>query len=280
MLTERQYKEEFLSGLHQTEYNKCRFAEDKLSFCKQWIYQHCKSDHWLVKEFCNQKLNIAMNQELCNELQAWTDKIAVIDKLHALNLDELLIPSICVRYVNKLENLQYIVNKPYIIKCNHGSGWNNIVTTETDTIHAKIDNWLTLNYAYICGYEAQYEHIAPGYIVQPLLCDKPIDYSFWCKNGDIVAISMTKKLGKNLEQYLAFVDEQGKPLDWYIGAKPEMSDLTKSFRTKLDILKPYVIELAKQFELVRIDMYCVNDKAYFGETTFTPCGGNLQVSYV
>ena len=37
MLSEAEYKQEWLNGLHQTDYNNCRFAEDKTQFSIDWI---------------------------------------------------------------------------------------------------------------------------------------------------------------------------------------------------------------------------------------------------
>ncbi len=39
---------------------------------------------------------------------------------------------------------------------------------------------------------------------------------------------------------------------------------------------PYVKELAKPFDFVRVDMFYINGHIYFGELTFTPCSGRLD----
>ena len=36
-MTEEEYKAEWLQGLHNTEYNNCRFADDKVKFGIEWI---------------------------------------------------------------------------------------------------------------------------------------------------------------------------------------------------------------------------------------------------
>lgn len=43
MLTEEEYKSEWVAGLHQTDYNNCRFADDKLEYCKDWLSKNVKS---------------------------------------------------------------------------------------------------------------------------------------------------------------------------------------------------------------------------------------------
>ena len=37
MLSEAEYKQEWLNGLHQTDYNNCRFAEDKTQYAIDWV---------------------------------------------------------------------------------------------------------------------------------------------------------------------------------------------------------------------------------------------------
>lgn len=118
-----------------------------------------------------------------------------------------------------------------------------------------------------------------GFVIQPLLVDRPMDWGFWCENGKIEGISLTRKLGPNFANYIAFVDENGKESEWYIGVKPEMNNLNKSQMNILERMKPYVLKLCKDFKFVRVDMYCINDKIYFGEMTFTPCSGDLDINY-
>ena len=32
-MTEEEYKQEWLNGMHQTEYNACRFSNNKIQYC-------------------------------------------------------------------------------------------------------------------------------------------------------------------------------------------------------------------------------------------------------
>lgn len=290
-MTEEEYKAEWLCGNHQTDYNNCRFTDDKLQYAKDWIFKKGivrKSGNNVIYQnniseiVCKHKLKIDSNKAYCDLLTKWTDKLAVNDELKKLGMTDIIIPNLYSSsdLLTTATLSKYIANNAAIIKCNHCSGWNIIKSngaTITQNMCDKINEWMTLNYAYICGYEAQYENIEPHYIIQTLLCDKPIDYSFWCINGEIKYISLTKKLGKNLEEYIAFVDTNCKKLNWHIGLKPEMGDLPNKFAINVNNMKQYVEPIAKLFDFVRVDMYCVNNKIYFGETTFTPCGGNIQI---
>lgn len=286
-MTESEYKAEWKLGFHQSDYNNCRFADDKIKYCKDWIEKHCKIDgkysNDISKIICEQKIKIAEDLSYRNICSNWSDKIEVNNLLTNLGMQNLIIPVLDCKYNNltiaDLANMSKYDS--YIIKCNHGSGWNKIKnkTTSIAAILQEIEKWQKLNYAYIAGYEAQYENIKPGYIIQSILCDKPIDYGFWYIKGELQAISLTKKFGKNLEEYLAFVKPDCTESNWCIGAKPEMGNLSSKFKHIVENLKEFANELAKPFDFVRVDMLYVNGHPYFGEMTFTPCAGKIEIVY-
>lgn len=285
-MTEEEYKQEWLTGMHQTDYNACRFSDNKLDYCKSWIsknipWANTDNPQNIVDKVCCQKLKIASDKSYCDLCSKWADKIAVNSLLDELNFSDIKIPTYYSNYGRLPENIfDNLPSTKLIIKCNHSSGWNLIVDrkqlpTAPKYIVHKINEWLSLNYSYITGYEAQYENITPGVIIEPILVDKPTDYGFWCVNGNIEGISLTRKLGKNLEEYIAFVDENGMQNKWYIGVSPAQVNLNKNQKQMINAIIPYVKEIAKPFDFVRVDMYYINGKVYFGETTFTPCSGRL-----
>lgn len=287
-MTEEEYKAEWKLGFHQTDYNNCRFAEDKVQYCKDWIDKHCKDYHSyylsdVCRMVCDQKIKIATDANYRALCQDWSDKINARAMLINEGMENLSIPTLTEKYDNiKVQDLMNLdQSKPYIVKCNHGSGWNKTKTetNSVNTIQRDIRAWQNLNYAYIAGYEAQYENIKPGFLVQPVLCDKPIDYGFWYVQGELQNISLTKKYGKNLEEYLAFVKPDCTASKFYIGIQPEMGNLPTKFAYAAQTLREYTDQLAKPFDFVRVDMFFVNKTPYFGEMTFTPCAGRIEVMY-
>lgn len=285
-MTEKEYKQEWLNGMHQTDYNACRFSDNKIEFCKNWIatnipWVNIQNPQTIPDKVCCQKIKIAADKSYRDLCTRWSDKIAVNNLLDDLGFSDIKIPTYYSKYGLLSENdFNDLPNTKFIIKCNHGSGWNLIIdkqqlTTSPKYIVHKINKWLSLNYSYITGYEAQYENIKPGVIIEPVLIDKPTDYGFWCLNGNIEGISLTRKLGKNLEEYIAFVNEQCLLNKWYIGVSPAQANLNKKQIQMINTIIPYVKEIAKPFDFVRVDMYYINGKVYFGETTFTPCSGRL-----
>ena len=278
------------------DYESCRFAKDKVKYAKDWLLANKPDVNFenpqnIVDRICRYKLDDIEHPDIpyINLKSRWSDKVGVYKELEDIGLKDLQLPAEWLVYGKSFDSsiLDTLDKRPsdwhYIIKCNHGSGWNLPYTPNVTKHEIIIDNmnrWLNTNYAYISGLEIQYKWIKSGYVVQPVYVQQPLDWSFWCENGKIEGIGLTRKCGKNYEQYIAFVNEDGKQNSWYIGAEPEQADL---FPSQVKILKqmiPYVLKLVKPFKFVRCDLYYINKKVYFGELTFTPCSGVLDLTMI
>ena len=291
-----EYKEKWLRGEIKSEYDDCRYAPDKGDFARQWIkkaHPNINPDNPqnIVDRICHYKLEDIEHPDVdyINLKTRWTDKVGVYEELEKINLQQICLPYEIKTYEEIFDEsyLFELDTKPkkwtYIIKCNHGSGWNLIYhpgQTSHKMVLDNMNNWLQTNYAYISGLEMQYKWIKPGYIIQPVMVYKPLDWSFWCENGEIEGIGLTRKCGKNFEEYIAFVDKEGNQNDWFIGSDCDLTDLNSKQKEILKQMIPYVEKIAKQFKFVRCDMYYMKGKVYFGEATFTPCSGILDISYI
>ncbi len=291
-----EHKDKWLKGEFPGDYNDCRYAKDKSAYARKWlawsgIDLQPDNPRNIVDRICHWKLEDIEHPDIdyINLKSRWSDKIGVYSELKKIGLEELCLPVEYFEYSETFneEILFELDKKPkdwnYIIKCNHGSGWN-IYYKPGQNNHKNVienmNNWLATNYAYLSGYEIQYKWIKPGYIVQPVLVYRPLDWSFWCESGEIEGIGLTKKCGKNFEEYIAFVDKEGNQNKWYIGSEPDQVNLQTKQKEILKKMIPYVEKIVKPFKFVRCDMYYMNGKVYFGEATFTPCSGILDITYV
>lgn len=290
-----EYKEKWLRGEIKSDYDDCRYAPDKGAFARQWIkkaHQNINPDNPqnIVDRICNLKLEDIEHPDAAyiNLKTRWSDKVGVYDELKKIGLQEICLPYEVKTYGETFDEsyLFELDTRPkewtYIIKCNHGSGWNLLYHPSKSShkmVLENMNNWLQTNYAYISGLEMQYKWIKPGYIIQPVMVYKPLDWSFWCENGDIEGVGLTRKCGKNFEEYIAFVDKEGNQNDWFIGGDCDLTNLNSKQKEILKQMIPYVEKIAKQFKFVRCDMYYMNGKVYFGEATFTPCSGILDITY-
>lgn len=279
-LTPEEYRQEWLNGLHQTEYNACRFAEDKTKFAVDWLLKQ------------NPKINLDEPKNILDRIcwckifdkdprkPLWTDKINANYMLHELGLDELIIEPVYFSrgYLTRAE-YDALPDGKYIIKCNHGSGWNikfhkNKLFDPAYMI-SKIHEWYDLNFAYISGYEWQYENIIPGIIIQPDFGEL-LNWEFYCENGNIEGVNLIKKEGKNWQQCIAWADENGNAPKFSLGQEAYCNFLSPKEKIILEKMKPYVKKLAQDFKFVRVDLYSINTEIKFSELTFSPCGGIVR----
>ena len=275
------------------EYNNIRFAKDKFAAGKAWLLTkkpevdlECPKN--LVDIICKYKY------EDLNPLKpAWADKIGVYQRLYDMGLEELHIPMVgeyekywykpTRKEIEEVVKIALSQDFPCIIKCNHGSGWN-VKVNPAEPINLqflvdKLDEWLHTNYAYIAGYEWQYEAIVPGLLIQPLYEERPIDWQFYCNDGNIVAVDIQRKFGKSYVENLAFVDADGNKLDWYIGSTPTMDNLNSSMKSIIHQMTPYVQKISSQFKFVRVDLFHTPESEIkFCEATFAPCSGILDLT--
>ena len=100
----------------------------------------------------------------------------------------------------------------------------------------------------------------------------PLDYKFYCLNGEskYVMICTDREIGKTAKFY--YYDKNWKMMPF----TQDAIDNPKAILEKPDLIDEafdYAEKLAKGFPFVRVDLYIVGNKIYFGELTFTPSAG-------
>lgn len=281
-MTEQEYRQEWLNGLHRTDYNNCRFAEDKVKFAENWLKNKMPDINLDNPRNIVDRINRYKIYDKDGRKPIWTDKISAYRELSAGQLKDIVISPAYIFTTTEFtaDMFNTIPDGKWFFRCNHGSGWNMRFEkkkgNDPSYLISKLNEWLRLNYAYISGYEWQYEYINPGVIVQPDLGQLK-DWMFWCEGGKIEYVQTARKLGKNLEEFLTFTDADGDRPDLYIGVEPLRFYLLDSEKAILEKMKPIVKELASNFKFVRVDLYSINGQVKFGELTFSPCSGKLNL---
>lgn len=279
-MTEQEYKQEWLNGLHQTDYNNCRFAEDKTKFAENWIKNKIPNINLDNPQNIVDRINWYKIYDKDDRKPIWTDKILAYQELSISSLKDIVISPAYIFITTEftLDMFNTIPDGKWFFRCNHGSGWNMRFEKKKGNnpsyLISKLNEWLSLNYAYISGYEWQYEYINPGVIIQPDLGQLK-DWMFWCEEGKIKYVQTARKFGKNLEEFLTFTDANGNRPDVYIGVEPLRFYLLDSEKVILEKMKPIVKKLASNFKFVRVDLYSISEQVKFSELTFSPCSGKL-----
>lgn len=171
----------------------------------------------------------------------------------------------------------------FVLKCNHGSGWNEIIRDkdkiDLPKVKRNFDYWMSLDYAYYFGFEMQYKNIERKILVERYieqLDGNLFDYKIHCFMGvpQIIQVIGDRE-AHNCRAKQAFYNIDWKRLDIDCGVHMQYKyDLPKP--SKLDELLKVAERLSKPFQYVRIDLYEIEEQVKFGEFTFTPNSGVYQ----
>jgi hypothetical protein len=159
----------------------------------------------------------------------------------------------------------------YVIKTNHSNGQIIVVKGNADRteIINRLSVWLKSNY-YWGGREYQYYHIKPRVMIEEYLKNQdgsgPLDYRFWCFRG----IPEVIQVDNRAHDINPFFDTKWNLLDLHYREGASRPAITKPANFEEMIL--IASKLSAGFDFVRVDLYNVDGKIYFGEFTFTPAG--------
>ena len=169
--------------------------------------------------------------------------------------------------------------KKFALKCNHGSGYNVIVTDKSKLdlglLRRRINTWMSEDYAFKSGFELQYSAIPRKIVAEKYIENNDrdlFDYKFWCFDGKVKYIQFLSERYTNANgAQMAFYDRGWNKLN-FIVAHP-LDDKTIKKPDNLESMIELAEKLSSGFNYVRVDFYDVNNKIYFGEMTFTPDSG-------
>lgn len=222
---------------------------------------------------------LKLNNNQLEIMSNLSDKIKVRSFVKEKIGDKYLVPLIGIYDSFKQINF---VNLPcsYIIKTNHGSGTNIIVDDyhKLDIIRTKqlLNHWLKINYAFMGGYEMQYENIKPKIIIEHLIGEPSLvfDYKFMCFNGipQYFWIDFDRYMNHTRNIYdMNWILQEWNQRD-YGNYK---NNVCKP--SNFDEMVKIVTILCQGFSHVRVDLYNISGKIYFGEMTFTNGSGYEKI---
>lgn len=256
-------------------------------------------DSWYLKAFyfivMGRELNLR-NPILYSEKLQWlkihnrkpeyvtmVDKVLVKEYVASLVGEEYIIPTLGVYDRFEDIDIDKLPNK-FVLKCNHDSG-NVIVCKDKqqlDLINAKkvLTTALNTNY-YLCGREWPYKNVKRKIMAEYFLStpNEPFynrlgmtDFKFSCFNGKVndVMVCLERESG---DTKFYFFDKDWNLLRYNIRGKnaPEGFTIPKpeNFEKMVEIAEI----LSKNIPYLRVDLYNLAGKVYFGEMTFFPHSG-------
>ena len=209
-----------------------------------------------------------------------TDKVLVRDWIKEKIGEEYLIPVLGV--YNHFDEIDFsTLPDKFVIKTNHSSGWNIIVEDKSKLdlkkARKKIESWLKLDYAYWSEYEIHYSPIKPKIIIEKFITDSKgelNDFKFLCFGGECKFMWMDFDRVTNHKRNVYDMNWNLQPWNQYTYGNYE-GNVEKP--DKFDEMCKIANTLCKGFRHVRVDLYNVDGKIYFGEMTFTNGSVNIPV---
>jgi hypothetical protein len=162
----------------------------------------------------------------------------------------------------------------YVIKTNHGCSHVIRVSGAPDTsgISSNLSVWLRTNF-YWTAREIQYLRISPRIMIESYLqdgyADGPLDYRFFCFDGEPLAI----QVDDHSHAIHRFFDPSWRSLDY--SYRDASHDYPISRPTDLAVMLDVASELSRGLDFVRVDLYQTTEGVKVGELTLTPTGGFL-----
>jgi hypothetical protein len=203
-----------------------------------------------------------------------TDKVAVKEHVSSLLGPDWIVPIIWSgRTLPPLEERDWPT--PYVLKANHGSGWNIFIWSAADQrwneIETTVRGWLGQVYGQHL-HEWLYKEIEPQLLIEPYIGPSPnvfpINYRFLVFDGyaPYLVVNSEEQGGLN-----SIYDRNWKyqAANWGWPGRPQYLPRPHSFSQMISAAE----SLGKGFPFVRIDFYEMADKPFFGEMTFYPCSG-------
>ena len=233
-----------------------------------------KPDNWSTIGF-NDKLKL-YGKQLSKDYSLFADKLLVKDYITNLNINDLHVPK-TIKVLKKDDGLDLkSLPKNCIIKSNCGSGDIIIIKDRKIKIMKarnitmnNYSNWKskalkTLNWK--PEVEPHYKYIKPEVFVEEYLDDNIKDYKMFCIRGKFIFCQIDANRYEDHCRNL--YDKNFELLNFTKGKQNCNYKLLKpsNYSKMINISE----KLSKIFEFVRVDLYEINNKIYFGELTFIP----------
>ena len=206
------------------------------------------------------------------------DKYAVREYIKDCGCEELLIDMYSA--FDRAEDINWDeLPQQFVLKWNFGAGMNIICADKSkmdkDATIKQLQKWGKRKY-WLRNSEMQYKYAPKKIVCEKYMSDGngllPLDYKVYCFNGKAKCV------------FVCIGREYGRPKfyffdrDWQLyrvnrdsKAAPEGFTLPKP--ACIDKIFEYAEKLAAPFPFVRVDLYSIDEKPYFGELTFTPAAG-------
>lgn len=254
-----------------------RIIPDKAYIQIKYFYRFHKFANLKTPKTYNEKLQWVKLYDRKPLYTKLCDKYEVKEYVKSIIGDQYIIPTLGV--YNSFEEIDFnSLPKQFVLKCTHDSGGlvivNNINQLNYEEAKEKINSSLKNNY-YYHSREWPYKNIKPRIIAEKFMEDSSgdlKDYKYFCFDGEVKALYVaSERQNKNVETKFDFFDDDFNHLP-FVNSHPNSEKIIEK-PNNFEEMKDIARKLSKGFKHIRIDLYSINNKVYFGEMTFFHMSG-------
>lgn len=166
----------------------------------------------------------------------------------------------------------------FILKCNHGCGYNILVNrkceVDINAIKLQLNKWLKEDFS-LFNAEPHYHYIKRKIICEEYLGNDLVDYKFFCFKGKPEFFYVSAGLLNDDTAVMKHFNVDGTVAPFQRTGYTERSfDIDRRLPIMLDLAS----ELSQPYKFVRVDFVIAKDRIWFSELTFTPGGGYNELT--
>ena len=237
---------------------------------------------WKNPKTFTEKLQWLKVYDFKPEYTKMVDKYAVKDYVASIIGKEHIIPTLGVW--DRVKDIDWdSLPDQFVLKTTHGGGGGGVVIcsdkSKFDRKAAEKKLSASMKANVTSTREHPYYKIPKRIIAEKYMADtsRPnvddlVDYKFFCFNGQPQYCQVIRD--RHTEETIDFYDMEWNHMP-FVGLNPvARNGLTPVARPEhLDKMQEICRKLAKDKPFVRVDLYVIDDKEYFGELTFYPASG-------
>lgn len=211
------------------------------------------------------------------------DKITVKEYVANIIGKDYIIPTLGVW--DKFDDIKFdLLPEQFVLKTNNGGGNTGVVVcTDKKNLDYKKTKLILesamKNSIYRKFREWPYKNIKPRIFAEVYMTDDSefnsgglSDYKFTCFNGEVdnVMVCVDRQLN---DPKFYFFNREWQLLPLNVRGKNTESTFKLPKPECMNEMFELASQLSRNIPFLRVDLYCINGKPYFGETTFFPASG-------
>ena len=254
--------------------------DDKTYLRLKYRFEMGKSLDFSNCQTMNEKLQWLKINNRYDRLTDIVDKIKVKDIISKSIGGDYVIPTLKVWKTPYEITHDEIAKLPesFVIETNHSGGNTGVIickdksTLNLAALQKKMRTSLKSD-IYKVYREWPYKNVEKRIFAEQYLGDNLVDYKFYCFNGEVDSVMLCIGRQGNEKTKFYFFDRNWKLCRYNKAGKAAPDDFTLPKPDGMDEMFDLAAKLSKGYPFVRVDLYNINGKIYFGELTFFPASG-------